>query len=85
MWGDLKSPPTLIRKFKMRLSVFTQYQNESDEPFMCYKEDHSMPLVPIMNNDLTISLKCFVDKCGFNLNPGLATYNEIQKKLSEVV
>ena len=80
MWGDLKSPPTIIRKFKMRLSVFTKYQNESDKPFMCYKEDHSMPLVPIMNEDLSIELKCFVDKCGFSIKPGLLRYKEIVDK-----
>jgi hypothetical protein len=61
----------------MRLAVFQKYQNESDKPFMCYNKEHEMTLVPIINDDLEIELKCFDHNCGFSLKPGFKTYKEI--------
>jgi hypothetical protein len=78
--GGYKSPPTLIRKLKMRLSVFKKYQNESDKPFACINEDHAMPLVPFMTDELIIELRCFVSECGYKVIPGLITYKKILDK-----
>jgi hypothetical protein len=61
----------------MRLSVFTKYQEESDKPFMCIYEDHAMPLVPFMTDDLIIELRCFVPGCHYKILPGLMRYKEI--------
>jgi len=66
----------------MRLEVFQKYQNESDNPFMCSNPDHEMNLVPFINNDLQIELKCFFPECSFNLKPGLTTYQKILDKQS---
>ena len=72
----------------MRLAVFIKYQTESDKPFMCINEDHAMPLVPTMTNDLVIELRCFVSGCEYKFIPGLMSYDQIiesQKKLQEPI
>ena len=64
----------------MRLSVFIDYQNNSSDPYMCYNKEHEMRLVPFVNNDLEIELKCFFPQCGFSIKPGLITYKKIIEK-----
>jgi len=68
----------------MKLSVFIQYQSESDKPFMCIDQEHLMPLVPFMTDELVIELRCFVLGCDYKITPGLLRYEEIinqQKKV----
>ena len=47
---------------------------------MCYNKEHEMTLVPFVNNDLEIELKCFFPQCGFSIKPGLITYKKIIEK-----
>lgn len=68
----------------MRLSVFKRWQEESKDPFMCFNSDHSMPLVPFMNENLIVELKCFVNGCNYKYIPGLLKYEEIQDRLMNV-
>lgn len=64
----------------MRLSVFTKYQQESNEPFMCVNPEHEMTLVPFMTDDLVIELRCFFPGCEYKMIPGLLRYKEILDK-----
>ena len=64
----------------MLLTVFQKHQNHSDKPFMCINEEHEMTLVPVMNEDRTIELKCFFSHCEFTMKPGQKTYLEILEK-----
>ena len=64
----------------MKLSVFTKYQKESENPIMCLDLDHAMPLVPFMTDDLIIELRCFVPGCEYKVIPGLLRYQEILDK-----
>jgi hypothetical protein len=61
----------------MKLSVFTKYQRESTQPFMCINPEHEMTLVPFMTTDLVIQLECFFPECGYKIIPGIAMYNKI--------
>ena len=67
----------------MRLSVFTKYQNESENPIMCLNSDHAMALVPFRTDDLIIELRCFVSGCNYKVTPGLLRYEEILKKIND--
>lgn len=64
----------------MKLNVFQKYQQESDKPFMCIDSAHEMTLVPIINDDLIIELKCFFPHCEFSMKPGYQTYLKILEK-----
>ena len=64
----------------MRLSVFQKHQNESTKPFMCFNPDHEMTLVPLINDNLIVELKCFFPNCEFTMKPGQKTYLEILEK-----
>jgi hypothetical protein len=64
----------------MRLSVFIKHQNNSDRPIMCMNKEHEMPLVPMVNNTLSIELKCFVPGCNYTILPGFLTYQELLDK-----
>ncbi len=64
----------------MLLTVFQKHQNESDEPFVCINKEHEMTLIPIMNEDRTIKLKCFFPNCEFTMKPGQKTYLKILEK-----
>lgn len=64
----------------MRLSVFQKHQNESTKPFMCFNPDHEMTLVPLINDNLIVELKCFFPHCEFTMKPGQKTYLEILEK-----
>ena len=61
----------------MKLSVFTEYQRNSDNPFMCINPEHEMTLVPFITDDLIIELRCFFPKCDYKMIPGLNRYKEI--------
>jgi len=64
----------------MLLKVFLKHQDESDKPFMCINTEHEMALVPIINEDRTIELKCFFPHCEFTMRPGQKTYLKILEK-----
>ena len=61
----------------MKLSVFTKDQRESNKPFMCIYPEHEPTLVPLINNNLEIELKCFFPNCEYKMIPGLDRYKEI--------
>ncbi len=68
----------------MRLSIFQKHQNESTKPFMCFNPDHEMTLVPLINDNLIVELKCFFPDCGFSLKPGYETYLKLIKEQTNV-
>ena len=68
----------------MILKVFKRYQEESLSPFMCINDDHAMPLVPYLTDDLIVKLKCFVYGCNYTFTPGSALYEKIKKSLTNV-
>ena len=65
----------------MNLEVFIKYQL-TDKAFMCINKDHAMPLVPSINIEDKIQLRCFTGDCDFKILPGLAAYETIVKELS---
>ena len=65
----------------MDISIFQEYQDKSENRYMCINTDHAMPLVPYKNLDLKIELKCFVGFCDYKVIPGIAAYEKIIKEL----
>ena len=64
----------------MLLTVFQKHQNHSDKPFMCMNNEHEMTLVPMMDTDRNIELKCLFPNCDYKMRPGQKTYLEILEK-----
>ena len=44
---------------------------------MCIYPEHEPTLVPLINNNLEIELKCFFPNCEYKMIPGLDRYKEI--------
>lgn len=51
---------------------------------MCFNPDHEMTLVPLINDNLIVELKCFFPDCGFSLKPGYETYLKLIKEQTNV-
>ena len=47
---------------------------------MCMNNEHEMTLVPMMDTDRNIELKCLFPNCDYKMRPGQKTYLEILEK-----
>ena len=66
----------------MDLDTFIKYQNESETPLMCISDEHLMPLIPFMTDNLIIELRCFTPNCYYKLIPGTNIYKNILKNIN---
>ena len=68
---------------KLELDKFVEYQNTSKNPYKCINVEHAMNLIPVVNLDLEIELRCFAGHCDFKIKPGLNAYEKILKELNK--